>query len=196
MTQINNSQIACTFTKGSSTIAAGNSLVVNQAITFPSSFGSLPSNIKFDLAYYVVSATSATLQISAARGGIPIVAVDSARCIAQPGWFIIATGRNTITLDLDSRVLSAWTSSSSGIVTWTSSGAYSNTLRIMALSTNALGLCNTKMYTDFFSLGDSDWTTEYPSNFVYFGNAGAWSVLNPTIYTPLTPQWNSIVSAK
>lgn len=192
MTQINNAAISCSFSSGSASIASTNSLIVNQAISFPITFGSLPSNVKFDTPYYIVAATGTTLQISATRGGTAIVAAGSASCVAQPGWFVTAVGTSTITLDVDSTAFGAWTSG--GTVKWTSNGNWTVALRIGSLLTTAMGVNNTQMYTDFFSFGGGGFTAEYPSNFIYFGNAGAWAVLQPNIYASLTPCWNSIVA--
>lgn len=185
--------LSCSFASGSANITAAQTLLVNQAVIFPTTFGSLPANVKFDTPYYVVASTNSTFQISATRGGTAIVASGNASCTAQVGWFVTAVGVSTITLDLDSTGFGTWTSG--GTVTWTQNGRWTDTLRIAALLTNAMGTNNTQMYTDFYALGAGGFTAEYCSNFLYFGNAGAWSVIQPNILTAtLTPCWNSIVA--
>lgn len=191
-----NNFIACSFTNGSASVASVQALLVNQAVSFPSAFGKPPTPFVVDTPYHVISTglSNTAFQLSATKGGSAIVAgANQSSLTASISWFITAVGASTITLDLDSTAFSTWTSG--GTVSWTGSGAYSDTLRIAALSTSAMGANNTQMYTDFYSLGGGGFTAEYPSNFLYFGNAGSWSVLNPNIYAPLTPQWNSIVAA-
>ncbi len=198
MTQINNpGLIASGFTSGSASIAATQTLIANQAVMFVAGGSSPPSPFVLNTPYHVISTglSGSAFQLSVTKGGTAIVAGANASSVfTQEGWFITAVGTSTITLDLDSTGFSAWTNAATGLVTWTGSGAYSNTLRLAAVSTSALGTANTQMYTDFFGLGGGGWTAEYPSNFLYFGTSGAWSVLNPNIYAPLTPQWNSIVT--
>lgn len=195
MTQINNSTINCTFTNGSASISATNTLIVNQAIMF---LNSAPAPFAQFIPYHVISTglSGSAFELSATKGGTAITATASGTSNgAQSGWFITAVGTSTITLDLDSTAFGTWTNASTGNVTWTGGGAYSNALRVAAISTNAMGTNNTQMYANHFALSGSGFTAEYPSNFLYFGESGSWSVLQPTILnTTLTPQWNSIVA--
>lgn len=197
MTQINNSANAfgSTFTSSSASIAATNTLIVNQAVMFTTA---PPAPFQIYVPYHVLSTglSGTAYQLSATKGGSAIVAgANASNVFTQDGWFITAVGTSTITLDLDSTSFGTWTNAQTGQVTWTGGGAYSNALRVAAVTTNAMGTNNAQMYTDFFSQGGGGFTAEYPSNFLYFGVSGAWSVLQPTILnTTLTPQWNSIVA--
>lgn len=195
MTQLNNPGPGLSnFTSGSANIAHSNALLVNQAVMFTTT---PPSPFAINTPYYVLGTGLSTtnIQISATRGGTAIVAsATSSNVTTQEGWFISAVGASTITLDVDSTGFTAWTNASQAKVTYTASRAYTGTLRLASVQTAAMGVNNTQMYTDFFSFGGGGFTAEYPSNFIYFGNAGAWAVLNPNIYTALTPQWNSIVA--
>lgn len=193
MTQLNNATISSTFTSGNANIAATNTLVVNQAITYPSTFGTVPSNMKLDTTYFVVAATGTTYQIALTRGGTAIVPASNASCISQPGWFVTSSTVTTLTLDVDSSGFSAFTSG--GTITWMNSRGYSNTLRQKGGDTAENGTLNTKWYSLYFAMASVGFVVEFPSNFIYFGSGAVWFVIQPTIYAPLTPQWNSVVAA-
>jgi len=201
MTQLNNAAITCTFPSSPSVnISAVNSLLVNQAITFPSNsqLGTPPvsnwaaSGLTSDTSYYVVAATGTTFQVSASRGGSPITVSGNFSHSAQPGWFITAVGTSTITLDVDSSAFTAWTSG--GVASWMNSLVYSNVLRQAGGNSPTNGTINTKWYGEYAGLASAGFVAEFPSNYLYFGPDQVWEVL-PSIYDPLTPQWNSIVAA-
>lgn len=199
MTQLNNGGLlGATFTNGSASITCTQTLIANQAVVFTADGANPPSPFQVNIPYHVLSTglSGSAFQLSATKGGSAIVALANqpTTVFAQGGWFITATGVSTITLDVDSTGFTAWTNASQAQIIWTQTRVYVGALRLSGLTTNALGTANTQMYANHLALSGSGFTAEYPSNFIYFGNAGAWAVLNPNIYVPLTAQWNSIVA--
>lgn len=199
MTQLNNGGLlGATFTSGSASIACTQTLIANQAVMFVAGGQLPPAPFQLNIPYHVISTglSGSAFQLSATKGGSAIVASASqaSTVFTQGGWFVTVVSGLTITLDVDSTGFTAWTNASQAQIVWTGTGAYVGALRLSGILTNALGTANTQMYANHLALGGGGFTAEYPSNFIYFGNAGAWAVLNPNIYAPLTPQWNSIVA--
>lgn len=194
MTQLNNAALgSCTFTNTSASIAATNTLLAGQAVTFTST---PPTPFAINTTYFVIATglSGSAFQLSATHGGSAITATASGSVgSATTGWYVSAVGAGTITLDVDSSAFTAW--SSGGTVTWMNSVTYSNTLRQKGGDTTANGNLNTKWYGLYAGLASAGFVAEFPSNFIYFGKGSVWFVLQPDIYAPLTPQWNSIVAA-
>lgn len=195
MTQVNNGNpTLAQFTSGTASISCTQTLIANQAVIFTTI---PPAPFQPGIPYHVISTglSGSAFQLSATKGGGAIIPTgNGSNVTTQFGWFITAVGTSTITLELDSTGFSAWTNTSQGQIVWTQTRTYVGTLRLAGVTTNALGTANTQMYVNHFALSSSGFKAEYPSNFIYFGQAGAWAVLSPTVYAPLTPQWNSIVA--
>lgn len=183
----------CAFSSGSASISVGNTLLVNQCVTFTSS---PPSPFQINTTYYVLATglSGNSIQLSATKGGTALVAGANASGVnLQEGWSVSGVGASTISLDVDSSAFGAYTSG--GAATWMNSVTYSNTLRLAGGNSSENGTLLTKWYGLYAGLASAGFVAEFPSNFLLIGNGTVWYVLQPDIYGALTPQWNAIVAA-
>jgi hypothetical protein len=204
MTQLNApGTFAISFTNGSPNItAAANRLQVGQVVLFTNSQSHLnlkpPPELAPGIPYYVVTAGN-SFQVSATKGGAPISVTSNTTFVPNgfgqqctPGWMVLSVSGSTITIDCDATGFSPWTSG--GTLSFVYSGFFSNTLRLAGGASTGLGTVNTAMYQGLDALTGANpgYISEFPSNFLYFGGGNVWSVIQPDIYAPDTPQWNSI----
>lgn len=177
----------------SGTFSVGNAVCFNNW-TANINAGAMPGALVQGQPYYVVSSVGSVIQVSATKGGsaITITTAPLGTVQIQQCYVVLAVSGNQVTIDFDASAQPAYTGSS-GSVNYTFSGSLSNNLRWAGKFTNQAGVQTTAFMAAWNAL--SGLTPKYFSNFVYFGTGTVWPVLDPSIYTPNTPQWNSIVSA-
>lgn len=215
MTQLNNNTTleAVTFAGGgSANISGANTLLLNQAVAFiPASGGSLPNEltsvlqlttigVKSSIPYYVVSAGN-PFQVSATRGGSPIIFNSVGASVKiQEGWFIngvgVASGlsANQISLDVDSTSFTTYISG--GTLSYTNSQNYSNNLRFAGKNApNLQGYTYggaTSNYQNFINAGGL-----FPPQFELSGTTpsnSAFAVLEDIYQSPTPSQQLAIVA--
>jgi len=194
MTSLNNkANFDATFTAGSADISGSNTLVVGDAVVFDTvDIFETPgtNNLVPGLPYYCVQSGN-PFRLSATKGGSAITWTANIGRNAKPVYIVTVVNSTTsITIDLNSSGFSG-TASGAGI-DLSASKLYSNNIRKAGKSCTTLGTMNTDMYGVFDASAEPGFVMEWPSNFIYWGTGNVWSVLDPSLAAPSTPQWESI----
>lgn len=98
---------------------------------------------------------------------------------------VIAAAGNVVTIDVDSTAFGDY--KSGGTVTFANIANYVNNFRMESKKSPLLTQATLSNYTQFLISGGYD-----PSNYLLAGEGNGWAVLDPSIYVPLTPQFNAI----
>jgi hypothetical protein len=159
-------------------------------------YDNLPPEIAAGKAYYVVARpTNTTFHISATKGGSPITfasAFNTTQTSFRRGWKVLSVDRASrqFTIDRNTTGLGTFTS---GVFEWTYSNMMINSMLYATKSANNVGVANDQMYGIWTSKHNPPaFVMEWPSNFILFGSGTVWSVLDPGIFAPDTPQSLSI----
>jgi hypothetical protein len=187
---------------GSANISGANTLILNQAVFFVAD--AMPTELTqanlpgasglYSTPYYVVSIGN-PFQISATRGGSPIVFNSTGSNVrAQECWFVSAVSGTSVTYDVNSTGTSFTTG---GTALYANASLMLNNLRFAAKNVASLSTLTTTNYTNFTGLTGGGFIAEFPSCFQLSGQApsnNVWSVLEDVYQSPNPPQWNAIVA--
>ena len=199
------SAVSCKFTANSPNITvSGTAPAVGTNVCFNngnanifSTSGAMPAGIVQCQPYYVVSKSGSAIQVSLTSGGSAITpttaGVGSGYMQLLHCFIVTAVSGNQVTINFNTTGQPAYMSG--GTLTYTFSQSLSNNIRWAGKFTNALGTANTAMNAQWAANTSSGFVMENVSNFTYVGPDNVWAVLDPNIYAPNTPQWNSIVAA-